>query len=689
MAEGEIVLVSQILPVGVRETFQPIGEADLLRRTVTEGGERDVHVPHPPGKDDAVPVLRPENVLDQTGAGSGEPGEEDGGRSRIDPDAARNERDESVGGPHVDPAVPGNGPGVGGERARVDAVVGPEDFPSPLGEDVPDDGGAGGEPELIPVRGKSLDFHPVQERLRLLFRKGGQSLAGPGKDAGGGGKETVDIVGGKGAVLCPERRPAALGTAAEDAAAGRGEPQGAIPAGLDVDDPVSRIPLQDEPVRPRVIPADSRVGPGPEGPVRSGAQGIDAGGVQAVGLPVFPDPAGFEVEPEQVVGIGPHPEIVSLAEQGVDVQSGEPVRPFRGLAPSAGLVPQRIVPEKTAVVGPNPEGSVFRVFAKATDDVFLLRPGEVRKGHRLELADIGRHVINSAIIGSDPEAALMVPCDGIDELVRQGGRVLPVVPVEVLFSGLGRHFQQAVVRSHQEIPGTVMRQGMDVVEPFSGRDGQVDRPGGKVRPVESAFPGPHPEISVPVFVQGADPGRRTILEGKPRGNEGLAGRMENEHSFFGGHVGHPDPAVFADQDGFRLVAVQPVFRLPVQEAEYALSPGGDPDAPVPVFGKARDLGVFQERLLGQIVSDVPVQAVVRPYPEDPGGVFHQGQDGGCYAAGKRMVDDFPAVIAVQAVPVAQPDQAHVVLDDGPHRVRGKPVPGCDVAEYIIGGSCGP
>ena len=174
----------------------------------------------------------------------------------------------------------------------------------------------------------------------------------------------------------------------------------------------------------------------------------------------------------------------------MDVQGSEPVRPSGRPEPSPDLVPDRVVPEQAAVVGSDPDRPVVRVLAQAADDILFVRTGQVRQGHRLELANVGCYIIDSAIIGSDPESPFMVPGDGIDELVREGGRVLPVVPVQDLLSGQGLHFQQAVVGSDQEIPGAVVGDGMDVMESVPGRDGEVDRPRGESRPVDSAVPGP-------------------------------------------------------------------------------------------------------------------------------------------------------------------------------------------------------
>ena len=206
------------------QALQAVGETDFLRGAEAEGGEGNVHIPHPPGNGEALPVLREENVHGQAGTGSREAGEQDGRRRCVYPDASGQEGNETVRGSQVDRSIPGDGAGVGGEGARVNAVIGPELFPSAFGKDIPDDGGAGGEPELVSVRGEPHDFHPVHEPFRFLLRKRGQALAGPGEYARGTGMDTVHIIGRKCAVLRLERLPVPVAAAAEYAVAGRGEP---------------------------------------------------------------------------------------------------------------------------------------------------------------------------------------------------------------------------------------------------------------------------------------------------------------------------------------------------------------------------------------------------------------------------------------------------------------------------------
>ena len=104
------------------------------------------------------------------------------------------------------------------------------------------------------------------------------------------------------------------------------------------------------------------------------------------------------------------------------------------------------------------------------------------------------------------------------------------------------------------------------------------------------------------------------MERQSGGHEGLAGSMENEQPFAARGVSQPETAVGAHQEGFREMAVQPVFRLAVPETEDTLSPGGDPDVAVPVLRKGRDLGTGQEGLLHDVVPDIPVQTAVRADP---------------------------------------------------------------------------
>ena len=49
-------------------------------------------------------------------------------------------------------------------------------------------------------------------------------------------------------------------------------------------------------------------------------QGIDAGVSQSVDRPILPERSGPDMHPEQILGIGADPQIVSLPDQGVDVQ---------------------------------------------------------------------------------------------------------------------------------------------------------------------------------------------------------------------------------------------------------------------------------------------------------------------------------------------------------------------------------
>ena len=54
-----------------------------------------------------------------------------------------------------------------------------------------------------------------------------------------------------------------------------------------------------------------------------------------------------------------------------------------------------------------------------------------------------------------------------------------------------------------------------------------------------------------------------------------------------------------------------------------------------------------------------------------------------------MVDELPAIEAVQAAGRAHPDESGAVLDEGLDRVGRQPVPGSIVAESPFGGLAGP
>ena len=80
------------------------------------------------------------------------------------------------------------------------------------------------------------------------------------------------------------------------------------------------IPFLDKAVRGRVEAADAALCPGPKRPGAVHEQGIDAGVSQSVDRPILPEGSVPDVHPEQILGIGADPQIVSLPDQGVDVQ---------------------------------------------------------------------------------------------------------------------------------------------------------------------------------------------------------------------------------------------------------------------------------------------------------------------------------------------------------------------------------
>ena len=231
----------------------------------------------------------------------------------------------------------------------------------------------------------------------------------------------------------------------------------------------------------------------------------------------------------------------------MDVEGGQPSAPSGRCHPSAGGIPDRIVMEKTSVVGAEPQGTV-RVFAQAADDIVFIRAHQVGQGTEQETPCIRRGVIHAAIIGSNPQAAFAVAHHGVNEFVGKGGPVLAVVPVECPLSGQEIHLQKAVVGSHEEAPGSVVREGVDVVESGLGRRGEPDGPGAGVHPVKTQVPGSQPQIAVPVLIYRAHPRGRASFKGKTRRDERACRGIIYEQSDFVGRVCYPDPSVCGDQD---------------------------------------------------------------------------------------------------------------------------------------------
>ena len=265
----------------------------------------------------------------------------------------------------------------------------------------------------------------------------------------------------------------------------------------------------------------------------------------------------------------------------MDIQGGE-----RSRHPD-GRFPDRVVAEQAAVVGADPDRSV-RIFAQATDDEILGPLHQV--GQRLggELPGGGRQIVHAAVICTHPETPFVVPDDRIDELTGQGGRVAPVVTEMDPFPGQGVQGEQAVVGAHQQVEGSIVGEGVDVVESVSGRDGGNDGPGGGFKPIDAAVPSSQPQVAFLVFVHRADAGRLAFPEDQARGREGLESGIEQEQPLVRRLVRRPDAAAPVDVQHFDRLSVQKLRDVPVRVAEDALPPGRDPHGAVPVLGESGD-----------------------------------------------------------------------------------------------------
>lgn len=263
----------------------------------------------------------------------------------------------------------------------------------------------------------------------------------------------------------------------------------------------------------------------------------------------------------------------------------------------------------------------------------------------------------------------MVRDDGIDELIGQGRRVAAVVPVQDGFPAERGYVEQAVVRTHQEVPGGVVRQGMDMVQALHGRNGQVYFPL-PVYPVKAAVPGAQPDVSVVVPVYGAYARGRTIYIAESRVQELPGAGVEKKEPAFHRAVGHPKPAVQAHVQVFNIISFQIRGEAAVLKTEQAAAIGAHPDAAIRRLNKT---GCYNAAHSGNRREDVAREAVhgiVGTHPDGVRGVFQQRLNVAAVSSRNGVVDGFLSVEAVQPVGGAYPYDAPVILQDGPHGVGG-------------------
>ena len=344
-----------------------------------------------------------------------------------------------------------------------------------------------------------------------------------------------------------------------------------------------------------------------------------------------------------------------------------------------------IVPEQTAVVRSHPERAV-RILAQAADGKILGGVRQVRQGQEGENAGTWSDIVHSAIVCADPDTAFVVENDRIDELVGQGGGVLAVVSVQDLFAGQWIDIQKAVVRADEKVPGGYFRQGMDMVESFSGRDGATDGTGGRIQPIKTLVPGAQPENAVTVLTDGTDACGCTSVETEAGSDEGAGSRIENIQSFRRSRIGDPEASVLGNEEAFHDVLFQKTGNDTVAPAADSVFEGRNPDGPVPVLDESGGGGFGETGKAVQGIIDKPENGVVRADPEDVVRILEQGIDIPAAFRAEGVMDDTFTVETVQSVGSAQPDHPFPVLDEGADRVRGKAVPDGIASERVGGGA---
>ena len=256
--------------------------------------------------------------------------------------------------------------------------------------------------------------------------------------------------------------------------------------------------------------------------------------------------------------------------------------------------------------------------------------------------------------------------------------------------GQGIDGQQAVVGTYQQMQGGFVGEGMHVLESVSGRDGGKNGPGVGFKPVDAEVPGPQPQVALLVHVHRADARGPTALEDQVRRGKGPGcGVVKGQPQRFR-LVGDPQAAIPVDEEPLHLVPVQISGEGSFGISVDALAPGRNPEGAVPVFGETgdqrfRNLGnTFRKDV--HIVSE---HGAFRPDPERAVRGLEELADIVVFPGGEGMVDELPAIEAVQAAGRPHPDESGAVLDEGLDRVGRQPVPGGIVAESPFGGLAGP
>ena len=142
--------------------------------------------------------------------GGAEAGEQHGRRCFVSFDA-RKERDESVSGAQVDPAVPRDGAGIRGEQTGCDPIVGTELFLPSVGKVVADGRGCG-QPQLVSIEGDAEDVLAVHQGFcPAILRQEDEPVLRAGENPLGGGCEAIDIIGRQSVFRGREGLPGTVG----------------------------------------------------------------------------------------------------------------------------------------------------------------------------------------------------------------------------------------------------------------------------------------------------------------------------------------------------------------------------------------------------------------------------------------------------------------------------------------------
>ena len=345
-------------------------------------------------------------------------------------------------------------------------------------------------------------------------------------------------------------------------------------------------------------------GPGEEGPaVGQGADGdraaeeLELGNDHGGPVAVVGDEVGLE-DVEAVDAAEEHLAPAVLVERpAVELVALEPVGHGEA-ADGAGL---RVV-AGDARVGAEPEVAVA-IFQDAVDDVVRQAVALAQGG---ESPGVRVHPVEAAAVGGDPQPARSVRVDAENEVVGEADRVLRVVPVARELPGRPvEAIQAAAVRAEPQPAGGVLERGPDVVVGNGGRVVRIaavvdEAAGGGVPPVQPAAVRPHPD-RVPA-----------VPEDHPQLVVAEAGRIRG---------------IVAEVPEGASLRIQPVQPAAV---------GRHPEGPVSVGPDHADGVVAQRPRVGRVVEVAgevpagpvqPVQAaVVGAHPQDAVGFLPEAPD---------------------------------------------------------------